>query len=190
MEEVIKKIKQDYKKIYPSKLNLITRIKYIITCDMTYKKWKYIKYMRKSNSMNYNGNLINDLKKIYYDRKKNKLGMLFGYEIYSNSIGGGLCLYHNGSIIINNKEILGNNCSLHGENCIGNDGITDDNPIIGDNVEIGIGEKIIGNVRIANNCIIGAGSVVVDDVLEDNSVVVGVPGRIIKKDKIISNEVN
>ena len=107
-------------------------------------------------------------------------GLILGYEIFSNNIGGGLCLYHNGPIVINRNSIIGSNCSLHGDNCIGNDGISDDCPVIGDNVEIGVGAKIIGNVRIANNVTVGAGAVVVSDILKENSVVVGVPAKIIK----------
>ncbi len=71
--------------------------------------------------------------------------------------------------------------ALYMGNCIGNDGISDECPIIGDNVEIGVGAKIIGNIKITNNVIIGAGAVVVNDILEENSVVAGVPAKIIKK---------
>lgn len=137
--------------------------------------------MRISNELKYSSNFLNNIKKIYYDRKRNKLGILLGYEIYSKEIGYGLCLYHNGPIVINKNSIIGNNCSLYGDNCIGNDGISDECPIIGDNVEIGVGAKIIGNIKITNNVIIGAGAVVVNDILEENSVVAGVPAKIIKK---------
>ena len=174
-------ISGDFKRIYPKGLSLVIRIKNIITKDITYIKWKYIKSMRISNSLEYNNNVFNNLKKIIYDRKKNKYGMLLGYEIYSNKIGKGLCLYHNGPIVINKNCIIGDNCSLPGDNCIGHDGIDNDCPIIGNNVEIGVGAKIIGKVKIANGVTIGAGAVVVNDILEENSVVVGIPAKIIKK---------
>jgi len=51
-------------------------------------------------------------------------------------------------------------------------------PEIGDNVYIGPGAKIIGNIKIGNNAAIGANCVVTKDVPE-NGVVVGVPGRVI-----------
>ncbi len=63
---------------------------------------------------------------------------------------------------------------------------TNDNkaPIIGNNVYIGAGAKIFGDIRIGNNVNIGANAVVLHDV-PDNCTVVGVPARIIKrKDKI------
>ena len=51
-------------------------------------------------------------------------------------------------------------------------------PIIGDNVFIGAGAKIIGNIHIGNNVKIGANAVVTKDV-PDNSTIIGNPGRII-----------
>ena len=51
-------------------------------------------------------------------------------------------------------------------------------PTIGNNVIIGAGAKILGNITIENNVRIGAGSVVVNDVPE-YSTVVGIPGKIV-----------
>lgn len=57
-------------------------------------------------------------------------------------------------------------------------------PTIGDNVIIGAGAKIIGNVRIGNNVTIGANAVVVNDI-PDNCICGGIPARIIKmKEKL------
>ena len=184
MEKMKSKVKllieKDYSRIYQEKPSIIKIIKYIITNDMTYKRLKYIKYMRYCDLYDYKSGLLKSLKKLYYSRKKNKLGLLLGYEINSQNIGGGLCLFHNGPIVINGNSIIGENCKLHGDNCIGNDGKTDDCPIIGNNVDIGVGAKIIGKVKIADDVIIGAGSIVVTDIDKKGSVVVGVPGRIIK----------
>jgi serine O-acetyltransferase len=51
-------------------------------------------------------------------------------------------------------------------------------PIIGDNVYIGPGAKLVGRVHIGRNVAIGANCVVTCDV-PDNAVIVGVPGRIV-----------
>lgn len=51
--------------------------------------------------------------------------------------------------------------------------------IIGDNVWIGAGAKILGPISIGNNTIIGANSVVVKDI-PANSVAVGIPAKVIK----------
>ena len=52
-------------------------------------------------------------------------------------------------------------------------------PVIGNNVYISAGSRILGNIKIGNNVIIGANSVVIKDV-PDNSIVAGVPAKIIK----------
>lgn len=65
---------------------------------------------------------------------------------------------------------------------------------IGDNVFIGVGAIILGDVTIGNNCIIGSGAVVTKDI-PDNSIVVGNPAIIVKntdqyKDKLQDNLIN
>ena len=54
-------------------------------------------------------------------------------------------------------------------------------PTIGNNVSIGSGAKLLGNIHIGDNCRVGAGSVVLRDV-PDNSTIVGVPGHIVLRD--------
>ena len=63
---------------------------------------------------------------------------------------------------------------------IGNNVLTNQAPVIEDNVTIGANVCVIGNIIIGNNSIIGAGSVVVKDI-PPYSVVVGNPGRVIKR---------
>ena len=90
-------------------------------------------------------------------------------EIYGCKIGEGLRLFHGFNIIVNPKVKIGRNCSLHHEVTIGatEKGV----PVLGDDVFVGVGAKIIGPVKIGNNVRIGAGAIVVDDV-NDNSIVV------------------
>ncbi|MDC7221520.1 MAG: hypothetical protein PQJ59_16420, partial [Spirochaetales bacterium] len=54
-------------------------------------------------------------------------------------------------------------------------------PIIGNNVDIGAGAKILGDISIGDNVHIGANAVVITDV-PSNSLAVGIPAKIIKKD--------
>ena len=56
-------------------------------------------------------------------------------------------------------------------------------PIIGDNVFIGAGAKILGPIKIGNGAVIGANAVVTKNV-PDNCTVVGVPAKIIKKNNV------
>ena len=66
---------------------------------------------------------------------------------------------------------------LHGDNCIGNNGKDDGCPVIGNNVDIGVGAKIIGNVYIADDCKIGAGAIVVKSCKEKGKTLIGCPAK-------------
>lgn len=74
-------------------------------------------------------------------------------------MGKNVNIFHKG-IIINHDAIIGDGVRFHGHNCIGNNGKDNKAPIIGKNVDIGVGSVIIGNVEIADNITIGANSVV------------------------------
>ena len=113
--------------------------------------------------------------------KKNRLGRKLGIECNEQTFEKGLVIYHSQEIVVNGLARVGANCHLHGNNCIGTDGITADCPIIGNNVVLGVGAKVLGGVRIANDITIAAGAVVVDSFLEPGVVIGGVPARIIKR---------
>ena len=116
-------------------------------------------------------------------RIKNQLGVKIGVEIGANSCDKGLVIHHNGSIIINSNAKIGKNCELHGDNCIGNYGGNSGSacPTIGDNVDIGVGAKIIGPIYIANNIKIGANAVVTKSFFEEGITIVGVPANKIER---------
>ena len=93
-------------------------------------------------------------------------------------VDSGLIIQHGFATIISAKQI-GKNCKIYQQVTIGYDH-TLQAPIIGDNVEICCGAKVIGGVTIGNNVIIGANAVVIKDV-PNNCIVAGVPAKIIKK---------
>lgn len=105
----------------------------------------------------------------------------YGIDVpYNTKIDSGFYINHFGGIIVNHNVIIGKNCNVMPGVMIGqsNRGKTKGFPIIGDNVFIGPGAKIIGGIKIGNNVAIGANSVVTIDI-PDTGVVVGVPGRVI-----------
>jgi hypothetical protein len=81
-------------------------------------------------------------------------------------------------IIVSHNAVIGSNCTIFHQVTIGEG--KDGAPIIGDEVLIGAGAKIIGNVKIGANSKIGVNAVVVHDVPE-NSIVTAQEGTIVTK---------
>ena len=81
-------------------------------------------------------------------------------------------------VVIHSNAIIGKNCIIGTNVTIGGRG-RPGVPIIGDNVYISTGAKVLGPLNIGNNVTIGANAVVITDVV-DNAIVGGVPARILK----------
>lgn len=92
-------------------------------------------------------------------------------------IGQGLLMPHNGPIVINMSARIGDNCTIHPCTLIGGQrgkGV----PVIGNNVFIGHGAKIIGNVKVSDWTFICPNTVVVKDT-EEGTTISGIPAKII-----------
>lgn len=83
-------------------------------------------------------------------------------------------------VVIHARAVVGRNCMIGQGVTIGGKSGWWEVPVIGDDVEISAGARILRPVRIGNNVIIGANAVFVKDV-PDNCVVAGVPARIIRE---------
>jgi len=101
-------------------------------------------------------------------------------------IGKAFRIYHFGGVVINPLAVIGDNCSLHQGVTIGVRNTYTDVPIIGNNVTVGAGAKLLGEIRIGNNVIVGANAVVIDNV-PDDSIAVGIPAKVYKKKFPINN---
>jgi len=109
---------------------------------------------------------------------------LTGIEIHPGAtIGNGLFIDHGMGVVIGETAVIGDNVTLYQGVTLGGTGKEKGkrHPTIGDNVVIGAGAKILGDITIGSNSYIGANAVVIKDV-PDNSTVVGVPGRITKQE--------
>lgn len=93
--------------------------------------------------------------------------------IEAGEIGGGLFIQHGFSTVIAAKSI-GENCWINQQVTIGYNG--DKSPIIGNNVMITCGAKVLGGITVGDNVVIGANAVVIRDV-EVGAVMGGVPAR-------------
>jgi serine O-acetyltransferase len=107
---------------------------------------------------------------------------LTGIEIHPAArIGRGLFIDHGMGVVIGETSVLGRNVTLFQGVTLGGTGKERGkrHPTLGDNVVVGAGAKVLGNITVGSNSIVGANAVVIRDVPE-HSTVVGVPGRIAK----------
>lgn len=138
----------------------------------------------------------------YVNCKKTFVGKIFGkvlqflyykkrlkYNTYIplNVFGPGLSIAHFGSIIVNGNAKVGENCRIQDSVTIGATNGESDAPVIGNNVFIGSGARIIGKVNIASDIAIGANAVVVKDFDKSGITIGGVPAKKISDNNSHSN---
>lgn len=90
--------------------------------------------------------------------------------------------YWGSSVVIHKNAIIGKNCMIAQGVTIGRNFGDKKVPIIGDDVYIGAGSVVFGEITIGNNVIIGANSVI-NKSIPDNCTVAGNPFRIIKENR-------
>lgn len=100
---------------------------------------------------------------------------------YKTSIGKNCIIAHGGSgVVIHEEAIIGNNVLICQQVTIGGTGIGQSLPVIGNDVYIGAGAKIIGPVIIGDNSVVGANAVVTKSI-PSRCVAAGVPAKIIRE---------
>jgi len=107
-----------------------------------------------------------------------------GIEIHPGAkIGRRFFIDHGMGVVIGETAIIGDDVLLYQGVTLGGTGLEKGkrHPTIGNNVVIGGGAKVLGNITVGDNSYIGANAVVIKDV-PPNSTVVGVLGRITKQD--------
>ncbi len=107
----------------------------------------------------------------------------YGISISSRSkVGAGLYIGHFGGIVVNHGAVIGDNCNLQQGVTLGkaNRGARVGAPVIGNNVFIGAGAKIIGRIHVGDGAAIGANAVVTKDV-PAGAAVAGVPARVVSE---------
>jgi serine O-acetyltransferase len=96
--------------------------------------------------------------------------------------GPGLVLIHSTGVVINGSVRGGSGIHIEHQVTIGADQRI--SPTIGDEVFIGAGAKIIGNVKVGNGARIGANAVVIEDVPQGRTAV-GVPARLVSQPEVV-----
>lgn len=110
--------------------------------------------------------------------------LVTGIEIHPGAvIGKGFFIDHGMGVVIGETTVIKDNVTLFQGVTLGGTGKQTGkrHPTIGNNVVIGAGAKVLGNITVGDNSYIGANAVVLSDVPE-NATVVGVPGHITKQD--------
>lgn len=109
---------------------------------------------------------------------------LTGIEIHPGArIGKRFFIDHGMGVVIGETAIIGDDVLLYQGVTLGGTGKETGkrHPTLGNNVVVGAGAKILGNIVIGDNSYIGANAVVIKNV-PPNSTVVGIPGRITKQE--------
>ena len=159
---------------FNSKLKSIFLPDYIWRFQKTLRKLEYLK--------NKNKNVFEKPFYFFVLKRYYKLSHKLGFTIPVNVFGPGLSIAHYGTIIINTGTKVGANCRIHADVNIGTEsGYSDNAPTLGDNIYIGPGAKIFGQIVIANNTAIGANAVVNKSFEIENTVIGGIPAKIISE---------
>jgi serine O-acetyltransferase len=151
-------------------------LKYMILCRL-------LTYLKSNNKMT--------VYKIL-NRKLTRYKIKYGIDISPETeIGEGLSIPHCGNIVLGGGTKIGKNCTMLQGTTIGSNLFKSryELAVIGDNVLIGSGAKIIGPIKIGHNVTIGANSVVTKDI-PDDVVIAGNPAKIISHKRAIEINCN
>ena len=161
---------ENYKRSYPE---FTKELKSILKFQKIYRTLEYYHNCKKSP--------ISKLIKKYLLIKYEYLSQKYNFHIPINTIEEGLCIIHTGPIYINKNTKIGKYLRIHPMTTIGkNIGPNNGCPTIKNNVWIGPGARIYGNITIGNNVVIGTNSVV-NKSFNDNITIAGSPAKIINK---------
>lgn len=164
----IKYEEENYKNSYP---NFTNELKKILKFQKLYRKLEYYTNCKKG--------IINNIIKKIIKYKFEKKSIQYGFHIPINTIEEGLCIIHTGPIYINENASIGKNLRIHPMTTIGkNIGKSQASPKIGNNVWIGPGSRLYGNINIGDNTVIGTNSVV-NKSFPSNVTIAGSPAKII-----------
>jgi serine O-acetyltransferase len=138
--------------------------------------WRFQRLLRKAEFL---GNCNNDfLSQIAYLQTRyslQKLSVKLGFSIPRNAFGPGLSISHRGTIVVLPEVKVGENCRINQGVTIG--GGSTKAPLIGNNVFIGPGAVIWGDIEIADGIAIGANSYVATSFKDPNITIAGCPAK-------------
>lgn len=138
--------------------------------------WKYQILLRKCEYyFNKKKNRLENVIYKYYRFKFHRKEVQLGFSIPLNCFGPGLRIVHRGTIVINGNTKIGDNCTIHIGVNIGSKPNEIKSPILGNNIYLGPGAKIYGDIQIGDNVFVGANAVVNKNFKEGNCTLIGIP---------------
>lgn len=140
------------------------------------------KYLRTLRRYEYFINVNSGVKRLmrfYYAFKWKRLSNKYQIYIHPNTVGKGLYIPHFHGGVQLNCISMGDWCTVSAGVVVGNKGSQDNRAVIGNNVELTLGCKIIGRVTIGDGAVVCPNSVVIKDV-PAGAIVSGVPAQVIK----------
>lgn len=150
--------------------------------------WKFEILLRKTEFyFNNKKNLFYKILYYIYMYRFHSLRVKLGYSIPLNVFDKGLSIAHRGTIVVNGNAKIGKNCRIQECTTIGATNGSCDAPILGDNIFIGSGARVIGNIKIGNDIAIGANALVNKNFIEDGITIAGVPAKKISDNNSHSN---
>jgi len=144
--------------------------------------WSFQKLLRKTEYYhNCKKGLVGRLVGLFLLYKFRRISVKLGFSIPLNVFGKGLAIVHYGTIVINKNVRVGENCRIQACTNIGASGGEKKAPQLGNNIYIGPGAKIYGNISLANNIAIAANSSVSKSFSNENFMIGGSPAKEIKQ---------
>lgn len=117
------------------------------------------------------------LHKLYYNYKYHKYSLKLSFSIPINVIDKGFSIAHYGTIVISKYAKIGENFRIHEGVTIGATNGNTDAAVIGNNVFVASGAKIIGAVSIADDVAVGANAVVTKSIENPGTTWGGIPAK-------------
>lgn len=155
--------------------------------------WTFQKSLRRLEYYTNVPSMWHKLLRIVESIRFRRISLKLGFSIPINVFGPGLSIAHYGTIIVNPNCKVGSFCRLHACVNIGASSGQTEAPQIGNNVYIGPGALIFGNIKIADDITIGANATVNKSFEEKKCILAGVPASVVKKNSdnwVIFNRVH
>ena len=157
--------------------NVGSKLKYILLLLMGRESaviWNLQKRLRVTE---YHYNMHHKIRYYFSKCLLNHKSHRYGLHIGLNIVDKGLWIMHLGPILTNSNVRVGENCAIHINTALVAQGVNNGTPTIGNDVVIGLGATILGEITIADGIAIGANALVNKSFTEKGIAIAGNPAK-------------